>query len=490
MSTAAKEMGRGTLWIFLAEALAVPAGLFIARLLTTTLGPAGYGRYGVAAAVVLATEWLIVAAYSRISVQLLSETRTRSDLEPSVMRHYLFTGLGAMALFLLGANVLASALHAPSLAADLRWLSLDVPLFALAYAQRSIMTARGEYSGRASAIVIRWVSRVAFTWGLLALGLGMLAPLWAWSLSSVAEIGCLRRLPLRFLMAKRKAPATIWREGWAPFLFAAGQRSLERADLLLLQVLGTAAPAVGVYVAAQNLSILPGLFAVSLTPVLTATMTRERLLGRELASRRGAASALKVTLYLLPLAAIFSQCGGDIAAFAFGSRFRSAGPLTGWLIVAYIGMALASTAASILCSQGRHRLTAYLSLPAAACAAALHLLVIPRYGMQGAAMVSAGVGLASGLVAMSVVYRLWRQRFPFATVFRAAVSTLVVLALAKVEVFSSLQLPTRICWLLLASGMTLLAAGEWRSGIFAARFGQCADTTLQPNTLFSPRKLD
>lgn len=456
MSTAAKEIGRGTLWIFLAEALAVPAGLLMARLLSTSLGPAGYGRYGVAVAVVLAAEWLIVAAYSRISVQLLSESLRRSELEPSVIQHYFFAGLGVMVLFLLGANVIAATLNAPRMGADLRWLSLDVPLFALAQAQRSILTARREYSGRASAIVIRWIARVGFTWALLAWGYGILAPLWAWSLSSLAEIACLRKISLRSLFAKVEAPAVIWREGWAPFLFGAGQRLLERVDLLLLQALGTAAPAIGLYVAAGNLSILPGLFAASLTPVLIATMTHERLLGREPASRKGAALSLQVTLYLIPLAAIFGLCGGDISTLVFGSSFQSAGSLAGWLVASYIGMALASTAASIISTQGRHRLIAYLSLPAAASAAILDLIVIPRFGMTGAAVVSACIGMASGLIAMATVYRLWRQSFPVAMVLRAAASVLVILVIARIEPFSSLPLPGRVCCFLVASGTILL----------------------------------
>ena len=52
------------------------------------------------------------------------------------------------------------------------------------------------------------------------------------------------------------------------------------ADRLRLFHIATAgAQAVGVYVAAQNLAILPGLFGNALAPILMATMTRERAMG-------------------------------------------------------------------------------------------------------------------------------------------------------------------------------------------------------------------
>jgi O-antigen/teichoic acid export membrane protein len=458
-----REIGQGTLWLFLAEALALPGGLLIARILSLRLGPAQYGRYGLATAIVLAAEWLIVAAYARISVQLLSYTQIRDELERSVIRHYLFTALLAAAALLFCAKAFALALHAPSLASDLRWLCLDVPLFALAYAQRSILTARREYSGRASAIAVRWVSRVSCTWVFLTLGFGVHAALWAWPLSSFAEIVCIRKLPLRLLFESTKVPVGLWREAWAPFLFAAGQRILERIDLILLQALGTAAPSIGLYVAAQNMSVLPGLFAGSLSPVLIAAMTREYSLGREGATRQSAALSLKITLYLLPLAAVFGFCGPEIATFAFGPSFRGAGSLTGWLMVSYIGIALASTAASIISSQGKHRLTAYFSLPAAALAGILQSAVIPQYGVKGAAIVSAAVGLATGLAAMAAVYRMWNQSFPIAMVLRAAAGTLAAVFLAQFGPVYSFHLPARLCCLLLVSGSTLLVTGEWQA---------------------------
>jgi O-antigen/teichoic acid export membrane protein len=457
----ARKIGYGTLRIFLAESLALPAGLFIAILLSRMLGPAGYGRYGVAVAIVINLEWLVVAGYSRISVQLLTDSEAYDRMVPAFLRLYLFSSLAVMAGLCALANVFASLLKAPYLGPDLRWLSLDIPLFALAYAQRSLLTARHKYSARAAGTAIRWITRAALTWALLALGWGILGALWAWPLASLAEL-LLRQLPLTALLRSGDKMTSIWREGWGPFLFAFGQKSLDRMDLVLVQAFGIAPAAVGIYVAAQNLAILPGLFSASLAPVLIAAMTQERLGGRELASRQTAAQSLRLIMCLLPLAPVFAICGSDLAAFAFGPPYREAGHLLGWLMAGSIGLVLASASVSIISAQGRHRLSPWFSLPAAGIGLILQLLIIPRYGILGAAMVTAGIGLSSGICGTIFVFRGWRQSFPVATLVRVASISLVLLVASSWNGVLSLAWPIRFSSLILACLVLLLISGEWK----------------------------
>src|SRR5581483_5801331 len=312
-----RKISHGTLTVFLAESLALPAGLIIAMLLSRALGPAGYGRYGVAASSVVGVEWLVVACYTRISIQLLTDEQRYERLVPPILRLYFLTAFFAMALLCALSGTISNLLKAPHLVSDLRWIALDIPLFALAQAQRNLLTARRAYSGRAAGIAARWVSRVVVTWGLLVFGWGIYAALWGWPIASVAELLYMRRLPVWALLRRGDRMSEVWREGWAPFLFSLGQRSLERMDLLLVQALGVAPAGVGVYVAAQNLAILPGLLGASLSPVLISALTHERLSGREPASRETSARSLRSILYLLPLAPVSGMCGSDVAAFVF-----------------------------------------------------------------------------------------------------------------------------------------------------------------------------
>lgn len=463
MSRLVREVSRGTGSVFLAESLAVPAGLLIVALLSRSLGPDGYGRYGLAVAIVSIVEWLIVAAFSRIAIIVLSDPAERDGAEPAIIRSYLFTALAAMAGMIALSPLLAVALHSPGLRSDLLWLSVDIPLFALTQAQRSIVTALGSYRGRAAAIGVRWISRLLLTWLFISAGMGVTGALLAWPTSSIAELACLRRIPWGSLWRKPARSLGIWRACRAPFLFAVGQRLTEKLDILALQAFSAPAATTGVYVAAQNLSILPGLFAASLSPVLMAAMTRERALGRELESREAGAMSLRVSWYTLPLAVVFGSCGPEISAVAFGPEFRPAGLLTGWLVAEFSGIAVSGAAASILGSQGRLHWLPWLSIPVAVLAGLGHVVAIPWGGMIGAAMVSAGAGVAAGLYGTALVYRTWRQPFPLAMVLRVFAGTAAAAVVGSLAGVAALAWPLRAVCVGVTSMVVLLAAGEWRA---------------------------
>lgn len=459
---ATRDIGRATVAVFLAEGVALPAGLLLAAMLSRSLGVDGYGSYGLAASIVVGIEFLISAAYNRISIQLLSDVRDGSTYVPAVLRHYFFTALLALAGILLLANAIETLLSAPGLARALQWLSLDLPLFALAQAQRSILTANGQYSGRAAAIAVRWCGRVGITWLLLRSGFGLAGALWAWPLASIAELVAMRRLPLRELWRRGAPQRWIWREGWSPFLFAAGQRLMERMDLLMLEAYGAAGFTAGIYVAAQNLAILPGLFGASLSPVLLAAMTHEHIAGRSEASRQAGDSALRATISLWPVAAIFHVCGRDLARFLFGEPFGPAGGLLGWLVAGSVGMAISGVVVSIAGAQGKHRLSAWFSLPCALSTAVLLSIAVPRFSMQGAAIVTGGCGFVFGLSAVVYQYMDWRRPVPVRTVIRVAAACLGVVSASRIPGIESVHVVPRMVLLSLVHATILVILGEWR----------------------------
>jgi O-antigen/teichoic acid export membrane protein len=445
----------------MAESLAVPAGLILAAMLTRALGPEAYGRYGIAVAVVLAIEWLLISSTARASLRLLSDPATRDEVAPQAVRHHFIAGMAVMIVTITAATLLGRVPHWQNLAADVRWLSLDILVASLCQAQRNILTVRADYRLRSYSIAIRWIARVAATWALLDFGVH--GAILAWPVSAVAELALIRSLPLRGILHDWRTPPELWKNSLAQILFGVGQRSLERSDLLVLQASTQPAQTVGIYVAAQNLSILPALFGAAMSPILLAALTRERSLGREASSRQAAVAAFKAGLYLLPLAPIFFYCGEDITRLVFGHAYSGAARLTGFLVAACIGILLLSTAASVLTSQGKERIAAAVSLGTAIPSIAAQIWIVPRFGAVGLAAVGMGSGLFSGLLAAGLVYRLWGERLPYEMLLRALAAVGCVLLFGKVDVVADLAWPLRGALLSLAAAATILMLGEWRS---------------------------
>jgi O-antigen/teichoic acid export membrane protein len=459
MATLAREIGRGTAFGLVAESLALPAGLILAAVLSRALGPEAYGRYGLAVAIVLAAEWLLIAAVARATTQILGDPGTRAALEPFAMRHHLYLGIGVAAMVFLLADPIALLLHSRELAADLRWLAVDIPLFSICQLQRVLLTIRPDYVRRSVVIATRWISRVA--WTCILLEWGVRGAILAWPLSSACELLAVRQLPMTGIFRAWAVPTGVWGRSWPQVLFATGQRICERGDLLALQAFQTET-AIGMYVAAQNIAIVPGLLGSALAPILMAAMTRERALGREPASRSAALLSFKATLYMLPLAPVFAYCGEDLVGLAFGREYRAAAEVAGLLVAAYIGLSVLTVAGSVLTSRGRERISAAVSLPVAFAYVVVLIVVVPRFGMSGAAVVTMSTGLLAGAGGMAMVYREWGEPFPTTMVLRALGAICVTAALGQVPWVAVLWWPIRAAVLTATAAGALLAFGEWR----------------------------
>jgi O-antigen/teichoic acid export membrane protein len=426
-------------------------------MLSRSLGPADYGRYGVAAAIIISVEYLLAAATSRATLTLLSDPLRFDELLPQAIRFHWYAGLSAALLVWILAIPAETMLDQQSLAFHLFCFAVDIPLFALGQAQRSALAARGAFTLRSYSVAIRWTGRVVGTWVLLPLG--PLGAILAWPISGLADLLVIRSLRLTNLVGSGPLPAHVWGHSWPQLLCGAGQRSLERSDLLILQASGSRAETVGLYVAAQNLAMLPSLLASALLPVLLTTLTRERALGREEERRRAARFVLLATPCVLPMAPVLASCAPDVAALIFGSEYRGAGVLAGYLTAAYVGVAALAVATSVMTSQGQARLAGWISMGAALLAACIQVSVASGFGSAGVAVASATVALSVAVLGLVLVLRSWADPMRLGILFRSAAATAIVAAASQAEFVGSVHWIVRGILLTTLGAAVLVGSG-------------------------------
>lgn len=92
-----------------------------------------------------------------------------------------------------------------------------------------------------------------------------------------------------------------------------------------------------------------------------------------------------VSLFAIALTAMLLLFGGEVLGL-FGEEFRAAQPALSILAVGQCANALLGPCGQLLVMMGRQRLMAALLAVAAVVNVALNLLLIPRYGIEGAAM--------------------------------------------------------------------------------------------------------
>ena len=418
-----RKLVGGSVQILLAEGLGLPAGILAAAYLTRQLGPAGYGLFALAASFVATLEWFVTAMLSRASIKQTAETGEWRGIAVALLRRHLAIGLvlggGCWAV----AGLLGSWLNAPSLPSLLRLAAVQVPIVAVTSALMSTLVGRGLYRPRAIARAVRWVSRLIFIMAFVGVGLGIQGAILAGICSALTSL-VIAHVSLRLHPFERAAPlVAFWRLAFAVFTTVASVRLLEKMGLILLKAFGGTVAEVGYYAAAQNFTLGPGLFAMSIAPLLLSAVAQAHRNDNPQLARVMCRDALRGITWLLPLAGIAAGAASELVTLVYGPQFFEAGPLARYLVFSGVALAGLSVTSAILAAFDRAKWAVAATAPVLPLALIGYVLVVPRWGAIGAAAVTT-VSSALGLIGtLFVVHRLIGMSPPRGTLLRALVVT-------------------------------------------------------------------
>jgi O-antigen/teichoic acid export membrane protein len=425
-----RHLAGGSMRVLLAEGLFLPTGLLVVAFLTRRLGPEGYGLLTLALTPIMWVEWGIISLFSRATVKLAAEAEDWRELGAAVTRLHLITGVAAAVTMWMLARPIAALLAEPSLAGYVRLGALDIPLLSLIHAHRSLLVGTGAFTQRALGAAGRWIARLVLVvllvqWGLSVSG-AILGTVGA-SLVELAIIRCYIRPPL--LRGSAYGLRDLWVYAAPLFLSALCLRVFDRVDLLMLKALGASTAQAGLYAAAQNLSVAPKVFALSLAPLLLATLSQMLRAGDDRAARTLGRDALRVVVMLLPLAGLAAGAAKEIVGVVLGTPYLAAAPLLAVLTLGAVAQVVISAGTAILIAAGRPGWVLALSWPTVPAAIAGHLLVIPRFGAIGAAAVTAGCAVLAAVTVVAAAGRVWQISSPGLTLWRSAAVGIVAYAM-------------------------------------------------------------
>lgn len=415
-----RHMLDGTLWILLAEGLILPTGLISAALLTRRLGAADYGLFTLAVVVVSWIEWSVTSLFSRTTVKFVSEAEDWRPIGSAVLRLYLLACSGAALLLCMLAVPVAKLLNEPVLASYLWLFAIDIPLFGLAYAHRHILIGLGSFRQRAIASAGRWISRLLFIIVFIEAGLSVTGAIMGSIGASFVELAISRWYVRPALFGHSTFPARrLWGYAVPLFLFALSMRLFDKLDLFTLKALGGTAAAAGIYGAAQNIALAPGLFALSFSPLLLSNLGRMLRAHKSDEARMMSRNAMRAVVLLLPFAGMTAGAAPELIEVIFGQAFLPAAPLLALLIFGAIAAVMISVATTILTAAGKPNWTAILTVPLPLAAVAGHFILIPYWGATGASLVTTLLAGLGALAAVLCVHHHWGVWPPAATLWRS-----------------------------------------------------------------------
>lgn len=459
----------GTARIFLAELLFPLTALVTTGFLTRQLGPQGYGLLALTLTTIIWVESAINSFFTKATIKFVGETNDWKPVGAMVIRLSLKIGIGAMVLVWILAAPLSALFKEPDLAFYLRVCALDIPLLCVGQAYRNVLIGMGNYRAGAAARAGRWLVRMGLVVVLVQAGFSITGALLGVIGSSLAEL-LLSRWYLGAGMFAKQAPVPlpIQRYGALLFLSSICLIFFNGMDLFMLKILGGTAAQAGIYSAAQSLSLLPGLFSWTFSSLLLATLSRQLADCQEERARELARDAMRVTMLLLPVAAIIAGAAPEIVQVVFGAAFLPAGPLLALLIVGAVSNVMLMVSITIMTAAGLPARTIMFTAPLVLLALAGHLILIPRFGQQGAALVTVVVSSLGAIAAGAGVYALWKVWPPVGTVIRSLAIGLVVGMISLWWPTSGVLVFPKLVLLGILSVLGYWWIGEFRPGEIAA----------------------
>ena len=421
----------GTVRVLLAEALFPLTGIITAAFLTRRLGPDGYGLFTLAVTIVTWIEWNITSAFSRTTIKFVGEAQDWRPVGATVLRLYVGVSSSAALLLWVLAPFIAELLNETVLSIYLKLLSFDILLFSLAQAHQNILVGLGGFRQRALASAGRWLGRLLLIVVLVELGFAVPG-----AICGLLGASCIELLIYRFHVRPSLAsPASfpvrqLWGYAAPLFLSAVSLGIYTNLDLLALKLLGGTAAQAGIFGAARNLALVPSLFALSFAPLLLATLSRMLYMGEDEQARAIGREALRVVTGLLPFVSLSAGVAPEIILWIFGTSFSPAADLLPALMFGAHALVMIAIVTAILTAAGNPKRTVAFTGPLVPLAITGHLLLIPRLGALGAALVSMSVAWIGALVAVFVVYRSWHILPPAGTLWRSIVASVGAYVLA------------------------------------------------------------
>lgn len=465
-ATAGKKFASGTVWVFLAEALMFPTGLVTAGILTRNLGQDGYGVLTLVSVLVSWVEWTITSIFARTAVKFVSDADDWKPVGSAIAQLHFLIGAAATVVLWMFAKPIADLFDVPSFVGYLRLFSLDIPIFCLAYAHRQILVGRGLFQIRAVASAARWLMRLAIiavlveyaNWSIEGAILGSLG-------ASVAELIAGRwfvRPPL--FKPSGYAPQQLFGYALPLFLFATSLRLFDKLDLFMLKIMGGTVAQAGIYGAAQNLAFVPGIFALSFSPLLLSTLNSSLRKGELASAKQIGLNSVRLVIALLPFSALAAAAAVSIVSVVYGEAFSVAGPVLAVLIFGAMGLVMISVVTAILTAAGRPNLTAVLVAPMLPVSAVGYALLVPKYGEMGACWVNAGTAGLGAIACLVALYHIWQVFIPIKTFARSAIAGVIIYQLGIWWITPDSSLLLKLLMLSALIPLLLVCLGELDRG--------------------------
>lgn len=419
--------GRGAIYITAAKIWFIVSGYGIAVTLTYLLSAEKYGLYRVVINTVSIINAVIVTGtYQTVSKYVSQEPEKADSIKWRALGLQAYIGGAATLGFFLLAPVIASLLNDPRLTGWLRLASL----ITLSYSFYSVYT--GYFNGKKNFLVQSVLDitysalKLVFIVSLAWLGFGVSGGVGGFALAAASV------LIISAIVARggdRKGDTQVgqlFRFQSYLLLFTFVLTLLQRVDLILIKALSSpdatiASENAGYYSAAMDVANITYQVIVSVTFVIFPLVSQSTFADDRARTQSYISNTLRYTLMIMALTAtLFSSCASRVLRVIYREAYQAGSSALRIVAFGMLFFGLLYVITTIISASGQPKTSLLLGVITLVLSAGLNALLIPPFGLAGAAAATTVSILVGVVLGGAYLWRRFRTLMSIASVLRIA----------------------------------------------------------------------
>lgn len=404
-----KVMGKGTVYLMFAQIIFLVSGYAIHFSLGRFLGPKEYGIFGVIITLLNIIDVFLIRGIRDTIPKFISQNKAYyGSIKKKSLIFQTFLSLSFVSIYFCLAEYLAIILNDITLTKYIRLSAFIIPFLCVYVVYIGILTGLREFKLQACSTIFRSTSKWIFVVILVWIGMGVTGGILGYIFASILALIFIIFLHNKFAKANKtqdKLDFSIKRliSFAIPLVIFSGALTLlMNLDLLFVKALTESNIQTGFYTSALAISRAPYYVFFALSFTLLPSISKSTSTNNLPQTQEYISKSLRYLLMLiLPLAFFVSGSAGEVIKLTYSSVYISAASPLSILIFGITFITIFYILATIITGSGNPRVSMAMALSLVPIDIALNLLLIPEYGLEGAATattITCLIGLIIGAI--------------------------------------------------------------------------------------------
>lgn len=446
------SLKKGTLYISISSLIFVIAGYLTNVLLGRLLGPFSYGIYGVIITLMTAINLTQTAGLPQAVAKFVAEDESKSEsiLKSGLIVQSISTLLAALAFFFLAVPI-ADVLHDLQLVPYIQTSAAVFPFYGIYSIYLNYYNGLHLFKTQAMMNIVYSIAKLISV-VILVYFFHVYGAIWGFIISPFIVLLFWFHFPKN--VSSHFSIKKLLLFSLPLIAFAICSNLLQSVDLFFVKALLHSNVRTGYYTANQNIAELPFYGVVALASVLFPSISRSVSQNLHDETKKLITTALRFSfLIMTPSILLISATSHQALAFLYSQAYAPGGDALSILVIGSGFFTIFIILSTIISSSGRPGTSALLAFLGVVLSSILCMILIPLYGLNGAALSTTIASFIAVSIAAIVVNRNFSVLLNVSSVGKIILASFLVYMMAKALSVPLLLLPF---WYIILFGIYIL----------------------------------